>query len=469
MRSIILFELNEVPFKVIDFFCDKNPQSTLANLLPKCYQYNTFTPDQGHLHPWSTWPTFHRGVSNHLHKIKDLGEDLTLRDQKYPPIWKILTQNDIRTGIFTSMNTFPIPDNPKNYEFYVPDMFAKDSQCLPQEAEAFQEFCLSMTRRSVRNVDSSIDLKAALHLLSKLPGLGVKMRTINQIGLQLLGEKISHWKTTRRRTFQAVLSFDIFMKLLEQRKPQFATFLSNHVAATMHRYWAATFPQDYDNMDLNRGWVKTYKEEINFAMSKFDSFLDRLVKFVHQNKQYLIVVASSMGQKATRAKSIQSELTLKDPGKLLSAMGIQVHAWEQLPTMHPQFNLKIKPEFENVLMAGLGSIEIDGKPLVFRRKDGIFFSIDLGHINLKDKAIKFNQNVIDAEFLGLENIKPDESASGTAYHVPQGCMFIYDAHNGNVENKRPEIETTAFVPSILENFKIPVPDYMTKQRIACLR
>ena len=62
MQNIILFELNEVPFKVIDYYVNKYPNSTLAKILPKSHQYETVTDDQGHLHPWSTWPTLHRGI-----------------------------------------------------------------------------------------------------------------------------------------------------------------------------------------------------------------------------------------------------------------------------------------------------------------------------------------------------------------------------------------------------------------------
>lgn len=51
MRNIILFELNEVPFKVIDYYCEKFPQSILTYTLSKSSQFETLTKDEGHLHP----------------------------------------------------------------------------------------------------------------------------------------------------------------------------------------------------------------------------------------------------------------------------------------------------------------------------------------------------------------------------------------------------------------------------------
>ena len=42
-----------------------------------------------------------------------------------------------------------------------------------------------------------------------------------------------------RRTYQAGLAFDIFINFLQSTKPAFATFFTNHVASSMHRFWAA--------------------------------------------------------------------------------------------------------------------------------------------------------------------------------------------------------------------------------------
>ena len=36
--KLIFFELNEVPWGVLDWFCRENPLSTLATIMPKCRQ-----------------------------------------------------------------------------------------------------------------------------------------------------------------------------------------------------------------------------------------------------------------------------------------------------------------------------------------------------------------------------------------------------------------------------------------------
>ena len=45
-NSIILFELNEVPYRIIDEFCIWRPRSSFARYLPQCRQYESHTEDR---------------------------------------------------------------------------------------------------------------------------------------------------------------------------------------------------------------------------------------------------------------------------------------------------------------------------------------------------------------------------------------------------------------------------------------
>lgn len=69
-------------------------------------------------------------------------------------------------------------------------------------------------------------------------------REFRGLGWQVVSERVRQARNVRRRTYQSVLAFDIFMKQLESTRPGFATFFTNHVASSMHRYWAAAFPGD---------------------------------------------------------------------------------------------------------------------------------------------------------------------------------------------------------------------------------
>ena len=60
--------------------------------------------------------------------------------------------------------------------------------------------------------------------------------TIFKFTKHLICELFSKKFKKRRHLFQSILSFDIFLKNLKKYKPEYSSFFSNHVAASMHRY-----------------------------------------------------------------------------------------------------------------------------------------------------------------------------------------------------------------------------------------
>ena len=87
-NKLIIYELNEFPRKLLNYYVKLKPYSNLSKLKKYGSVLNTFTTDKGELHPWSTWPTFYRGVDNTIHKIT-FNQEREF-DKKYPPIWEIL-------------------------------------------------------------------------------------------------------------------------------------------------------------------------------------------------------------------------------------------------------------------------------------------------------------------------------------------------------------------------------------------
>ena len=105
-KSLIIYELNEIPKKVLENFVYKNPKSNLAKLYNNNGFSETFTNDSGELHPWSSWPTFHRGVNSQIHNIKFLNQDF-IDAKKFPTIWEKLNLQGFSIGIFGSLQSFP--------------------------------------------------------------------------------------------------------------------------------------------------------------------------------------------------------------------------------------------------------------------------------------------------------------------------------------------------------------------------
>lgn len=457
MKKLIVLEINEVPFKVYDHYISNNPSTRLTQILTSSAQYITKSTDKGELHPWSTWPTFYRGVDNAKHLIKDIGEDLKDRNSHFPAVWDILIKQKVSVGIFASLHTHPLPENVEDFAFWMPDPFANGSETYPSYLQPFQAFNLSMSRKSARSVDRGIDKRAALKLLTSIPKLGIRAKTLFRVLTHLLSEKMSPWKASRRRTFQSVLAFDLFYKQLKKSRPAFATFFSNHVASAMHRYWAATFPDDYRENKLPSDWIDRYKNEIPYCMHQLNQMIENVYRFIKSNPEYKLIIASSMGQAATDANLIYHELFLADYQKFEQSLGIKI---KPLSAMHPQYNFAVNSSDAGRTEKVLNSLLINGEPLGFRRKESTFFSIDLGYPNISNFEISIDGKRTSLNKLGFEIRKIDDQSGGTAYHIPQGSMFVFDIQNPRNQITRKEIDLRSVAPSLLDFFHIKKNDYM---------
>ncbi len=461
-RKIILFELNEVPYRVIDLFVRENPASTLARILPRCRQYETRAEDRV-LSPWVTWPTLHRGVTDGQHHIQHFGEDLREADGLYPPVWTQLTRAGVRTGVFASLHSYPMPADFSRYAFYVPDPFATGSETFPASLSAFQAFNVAMSRESARNVSTGVPVGLALEVLRGAPRMGLRAMTLADVARQLVAERLNAWRRVRRRTYQTVLAFDIFLKQLRGTKPDFATFFTNHVASAMHRYWAATFPEDYEAYGFDDGWRRRFDQEIRFAMSRTDRFLRELVAFVDANPGYALLVASSMGQAATTAERVETQLYVTDLGRFMARLGVPDGAWSRRPAMEPEVGVVVAPERVAAFRAALATLSIDGRKVESHEREKGFFAIALGHTNLKGRLeeARLGDEAVKLSELGLENVAIEDEVGSNAYHVRGGSLLIY-APGAEPDPSRAPISTCDLAPSILANYGAPVPDYMRK-------
>lgn len=462
--KVILFELNEVPYKVIHHFCKLYPESNLAQVLNKGRKYETYSEDQGHLSPWITWPTVHRGITNEKHFISDFGQDLNEQEKQYPAIWNMLANKGVKVGLFGSLHTYPIPENIGNYSFFVPDTFAAGSECFPKKLESFQKFNLAMARDNSRVVNSKIPGKEAIQFLMGLPDMGMRFKTATDVAAQLVDERINKWKVVRRRTYQSIIGFDIFYNQLETHKPDFVTFFTNHVASSQHRYWAAAFPEDYESLKLGREWVETYNGEIIYTMKKTDEMIGRLKKFIEKNPEYSLWILSSMGQQAVEAKEIYTDLFVTNAKKFMDNFNLGSGYYELKPSMVPQFNVQVHVDKRNEFEEKLATFRINGQIIHSRQKAEGFYSLDIGLPNLDASKIKIELmgQVIPLVHSGMENVKIQDRCGATAYHIPQGSLIIYAPAKGLNGNDVATISTTDIAPTLLRNFDVAVPGYMKK-------
>ncbi|MGH3508317.1 MAG: hypothetical protein ACRDO2_14055 [Nocardioidaceae bacterium] len=463
-RSVIVLELNEVPWKIVDGFTAAQPTSALARLTATSQCYTSIAADRGHLSPWTTWPTLHRGVNDQQHLIASFGQDRRDADARFPPIWRLLHDAGVSVGIFGTLHSYPVPPDIGDYSFYLPDAFATEPTAHPTELETFQRFNLRMSRESARNVDMGVPISDALGVLRRSVALGIRPQTYAAVVAQLVAERKHRWKTNRRRTLQSVLLADVFMHQLKRRSPEFSSFFTNHVASAMHRYWAAAYPEDYPELHLGEEWLTTYRGEIGWAMAHTDTMVNRLMRFVDAHPHYVLVVASSMGQFATHAQPLETQVFVTDLRAFMTLTGLPGdHGWAIRPAMLPQCNVTVERDFVATFESGLERLRVGGAPVPYKRADHGFYSMDFGQNNLHDQpgAVTIDGREVDMRTAGLEAVEIEDRSDTTAYHVPEGILMIYDPTRFvTAGDGRPEVSVLRIAPALLENYGVPRPDYM---------
>jgi hypothetical protein len=464
--SIVMFELNEVPWEILDDYVAARPTSTLGRVLARSHCFTSMAADRGHLSPWTTWPTLHRGVNDEQHMIASFGEDRRRADQQFPPIWSLLRMAGASVGVCGTLHSYPAPEDLGHYAFYLPDPFASEPEAHPPELVDFQRFNLAMSRESARNVDTRIARKDALGVVRQSRRLGIRPRTYAAIGKQLLAERRRPAMSNRRRTYQSVLLFDIFARQVRRSQPQFSTFFTNHVASAMHRYWAAHRPEDYERLGLGQEWIETFRHEVIWATGQAADMVERLADYVDASPGSQLWIASSMGQRATMAESLETQLYLTQPAHFLEAMGLPgERAWQRRPAMLPHFNLIVADKYVESFCDALRTVQVGGQPLHFKRSDNGFFSLEFGQANLHDRpdVVAIAGEVRPITSLGLETVEIEDRSGTTAYHVPEGILAIYNpvrppAGNGS----RPEVSVLEIAPALLQTLDVEPPAYMAK-------
>jgi hypothetical protein len=476
-RKLILLELNEVPFRVIDAYCALRPDSTLATILPRCAQYLTDTQDQLALDPWVSWPTLHRGVTDASHAVLHLGQADEASDRAFPPIWRLLKAHGLSVGVFGSLHSSSIPADATQYSFYLPDYFAATDFAHPRELVSFQSLNLAMTRESARNVRRSFPPATLAAFLRHLPSSGVSWATLTDSVAQLWRELFNKSLRIRRRAYQPLLMADLFLHQLARSRPDFATFYTNHVAAAMHRYWGAMFPQDYAQ-PLDAEWVRRYAGEIVFAMDKFDVILRRLVEFTRRDPRYVVLIASSMGQAAIPAERTDEFLTITDPAVFMQALGVPSGEWSPRPAMVPVVSFVVSERYRERFSAALASLRLGDVasarskrpvcPICFDESETGFFQVYCQLDSFRgDVPLFINGEPRSAASAGLGMMPHEDGVNCTAQHVREGSLLVFDQRaEPQVQRPRQQISTLDVVPSICRFFGIESPGYMHGR--ACL-
>ena len=458
-RDVILYELNEVPWDVIDLYVDKRPGSHLAALLGEGQSLTTVHEDreehQG-LQPWRTWPTLHTSTYNH--NSFDLGQDpTTFRGE---PLWDVAENAGLSVGLFGPMQSWPARRF-RHGGFYIPDTFSRDATTFPASLESFQTFNLAMTGENGFSPNAILKPRTLAGTAVDLVRDGLTPRSIATLGSHLVKERIDPRYKAFRSAMQAPLGFDLYWKLHRAHNPRLSLFFTNHVAGMMHRFWGDGMPGYTEQYAYTSDEV--YGSFIVAAMDIADRQLGRIRRYLAKNPNAMLVISASMGQGPVDVPDLGDHLHIIDDYTTF-ARALGLNPIGPGLAMYPMLSLVFDSESDAAAAAApLASVCIEGKgPLFARlRVEGttVTFGIDYTLGCAESTVVRFHPAgapdgeagdvVASPERLGIAR-RPRVGGINTGYHIPEGILIAAGA-GVTVDPSRKEVDVLDVAPSLLAN------------------
>lgn len=463
-KKAVVIEINEVPLTLLKHYKKIKPKSKIAFLLDESLVVETQVKDveESFLYPSQTWGSINTGTAYDLHKIHWYNDP---KSDMYPLYWKIIAESGLNVGLINTLHSSPADSyiNDSNYKFVIPDCFASNNRTKPEMYQDFQALNTSATSENSRTATMNFPRQKAVSTLLKSPALGIKSKTLLDSASLVAKIKMGRVNKERLRNLQFVLLADIFFKQLKTQDVDLAILFTNHVAANMHRYWYGLFPEEYSRTLYDQEWISKYSSEIMVSLDLLDNFLERLIKYCHQQERALILV-SSMGQTANEklTETPQYLYKLKNIDKLIAQLCPGKDYEYQVDLgMIPQYSLSFTSEVEaqecftiiNDIIPYLKNIwlEIDLNQNTITISTNLSASED--RFFIKEKSYSYDD-------LGYEQLLIE--AHHTARHCPEGTLIIYNSETSNTSENT--VDYLEYAPAMLKFFDLETPEYMSEPR-----
>ena len=451
-KRVLLYELNEVPWEIVDKYVEARPKSNLAAVLRRSLCQTTVNDDPNHLSPWRTWPTFHKAMYSDDHNSFELGQDPeTFRGKA---LWDVAEESGLSIGVFGALQSWP-PHRPRYGGFYVPDTFSKTPETFPPSLTRFQEFNLSMTRELGFSSDARLSPKGMALTGLDVVTKGLTPWSTRWIVRQLVRERREPRYKACRSIAQALPAFDLFWRLYRKAEPDLGIFFTNHVAGMMHRFWGDSVREYAEENDYDPDEI--FGRFVDDGMDVFDHQLGRIMRFLDGRQDTVLIVASSMGQAGIPYHHIGETYVLKDAKRL--AQTLQLGDVEPGMAMYPASAIELRDhDVAERAAKTLGQVQcndealfadirVEGRTVTFKVHipgEGEEIAREVRHGNSKDPTPHISGNLED---VGIE-VAERLGGGNTAYHIPEGILFTYGP-GISPDQSRERISVLEAAPEIL--------------------
>ena len=459
VKQVLLYELNEVPWEILDRYVEVRPQSNSARLLGHAMQRTTIDEDPVLLMPWRTWPTVHRSLLTKDHGAMDQGQDPeTFRGT---PIWDVVEAAGLPVGLFGVLQSWPARSF-RHGGFFVPDSFARTVETFPHSLERFQAFNVAMTKENIFSSEEPVSTRSIVATGADAVRRGLSPWSCAQLGKHVIRERRDRRYLASRPSVQVLLCFDLFWRLHKRANPALSVFFSNHVASMMHRFWG-DWIEGYDSNGYKPDPV--YGTFIVTAMDYFDHQLGLIRAWVDSHPGTTLIVAGSMGMGPIEYQPAPANYVVDDAQKLITTLGIAPA--EVGSAMFPVLTV-LFPTTQDAEAAApvLESLSTEMGPMFvgFRTHErtlSFYGAMNPDEENLPT-SLRWTdgegiQRTSSIEDLGIV-IRHRAGGGNTAQHTPEGMFIVYGA-GVEADASREKIDILDTGPSILNLLGLrPTPD-----------
>ena len=265
MGRLIFLELNEVNFEFVQRYGRAGKLPALNRLI-KEHGLSETTSEAAYAdwEPWIQWVTAHTGKTLAQHGVFRLG-DITRTDHEQ--IWERLEKEGLSVGALSPMNA---AHRLKAPAFFLPDPWTQTSMTAPPLVSVLYK---ALAEAVNGNAAGRLSPRAAAVLLVGLARFARPANYLTYVGLAVQSLR----RPWLRAVFLDVLLGDLFLHLLKETKPDFASAFFNAAAHVQHHYMFSS--SAYDGERRNPSWyVAPGADPLLAAYEVYDRLVQTLLE-----------------------------------------------------------------------------------------------------------------------------------------------------------------------------------------------
>jgi hypothetical protein len=456
-RKVVLVELNEITWRLMDPLLRKSALPTFAELMRRGARATPMAPEvPPDLDPWISWTTVYTGRPPEEHGVKFLEQPPeTVRG---PKLWEMAADAGKSVGVYGSIMSWPPRADVRG--FWVPSTFSPGAETFPERLRPIQDLNLTYTRAHTPLATQPRPNK--LTLLWQLKKLGLRAATLANVAGYFARRSLRVAKEWEMVSLQPLINLDFFAALWKEHRPDFATFHTNHVAHYQHRLWRATDPTPFP-VKPSAEEVRRFGGAIAHGYQTADRLLRRLTRVVDSDT--VIVVASGLGQQPyVEYSDGRTVLRIQDIARTLELIGV---AGECKPysVMAPQWNVQFaSPEVQRKAVRGFRTAYYGSPDLE------LFSCHEVGNticVNIKQKLprpINWDTDCVFPESgrtVKMRELCAEKDPSTKQGYHDQAGVLIMAGPGVRAGANVAACSTLDIAPTLLTLLGLPIPGYMS--------